>query len=374
MKALALGGLLMVSLPAQAQVPCEPYFPLKQDWRGGDGIFSVPLLSGKTLWLFGDSFVLNPYPKEAGPDRSKASLVANSLGVSVCGPEGFEVDYFFRQTEQILQGQRVNAPAAFFVHPGMPQNQKYWPIHGFEHGGKLYLLLEVIETTPGPENGFNFAITGVTVAEIVNYSDHPLRWQIRYRPLSQSRNTLPGIAVVKAEGYLYLLSVREDASKKHPLLLHRVALADLGQDPWPLNYLGEDQQWKPGLDGPDAQILVPEAATEASLHWDAHSQMWIMVHTHPTFFSREVVIRKSPSLTGPWNTAVRQLPLYNEMEPADPAYDPNTFCYAAKAHPAFSQSGELWLSYACNSLDFNTLLRRNDLYRPVMKRLQRPSD
>ncbi len=374
---LLAASLVALNLPALAEVPCMPFFPLKQNWRGGDGIFSVPLLSGKTVWLFGDSFVLDFENKEAGPNRTKATMVANSLGISECGPEGFEVDYFFRQSAAQI-GRRVeHLPAAFFLPPPQASHKhKYWPIHGFEQGGKLYFLLEEVETTSGPENGFNFAIKGVTVAEIANYSDHPLRWQISYRPLSQSATTIPGIAVVKSGDSLYLLSFREDQSKKHPLILNRVALRDLGQSPWPLHYFSQDQRWKPGLDGPDAQVLVPEGATEASLHFDKNSQRWVMVHTHPVFFSREVVIRTAPQLTGPWTAQVKQIPLYSEMKPESPDYDKNTFCYAAKAHPAFSEAGkrgkELWLGYACNSLNFETLLRRNDLYRPVFKRLAMP--
>lgn len=359
--------------PALANVPCKPNFPFQQNWRGGDGIFSVPLLSGKTVWLFGDSFVLDFENKEAGPNRTKATMVANSLAISSCGPEGFELDYFFRQTTEQVGKRIEHQPAAFFLPaPLAAHKRKYWPIHGIEERGKLYLLLEEVETTAGPENGFNFAIKGVTVAEIVNYSDHPLKWQINYRPLSQSSTTIPGIALVKSGDFLYLLAVREDASKKHPLLLNRVALADLNQTPWPLSYLSQDQRWKPGLDGPDAQILVPEGATEASLHFDSHHQKWVMVHTHPAFFSREVIIRTAPQLTGPWTTQVKTIPFYTEMMPESPGYDKDSFCYAAKAHPTFSRGNVLGVSYACNSLNFETLLRRNDLYRPVFKELSLP--
>ncbi|MGE3725492.1 MAG: DUF4185 domain-containing protein [Candidatus Sericytochromatia bacterium] len=372
--ALSLAGSLTAwPPPARANVPCKPDFPFQQNWRGGDGIFSVPLLSGKTVWLFGDSFVVDIENKEAGPKRTQATMVANSLGISSCGPEGFKLDYFFRQTTQQVGNRIEQQPAAFFLPPPLASHKrKYWPVHGIEERAKLYLLLEEVETTAGPENGFNFAIKGVTVAEIANYSDYPLKWQINYRPLSQSSTTIPGIALVKSGAFLYLLAVREDAIKKHPLLLNRVALSDLGQSPWPLHYFSQDQRWKPGLDGPDAQILVPEGATEASLHFDPHSQKWVMVHTHSAFFSREVVIRTAPMLTGPWTGQVKHIPFYTEMMPETPGYDKDTFCYAAKAHPAFSRGNELGVSYACNSLNFETLLRRNDLYRPVFKELTLP--
>lgn len=349
---------------APTQPQCQPDFPFKAGWLGGDGIFSVPLSSGKTLWLFGDSFVAVQGPTAT---RQQASLVANSIALSHCGQKGFDLDYFWRQ-----QGPHE---AAFFTPPP-PAEYKFWPIHGVEHGGKLYLALEQVKLTPGPENGFNFEIAGVTLAEIANPTAAPPQWQIRYRSLSQSKTTVPGIAMVKEGDFLYLLSVREDAGKKHPFLLHRLALADLDKDSWPLQYLSTDAQeslrWKPGLDGSDAQILATEGAMEASLHFDSQRQSWILVHTHPAFFSREIVIRQSKSLMGPWEQTVQRLPLYSEMLPQDPRYHKDTFCYAAKAHPAFSVGGELWVSYACNSLKFETLLGRSDLYRPVFKRISLP--
>jgi hypothetical protein len=44
--------------PNEAQAPsCDPVFPYKEGWLGGDAAFSILLPDGRSLWLFGDSFV-----------------------------------------------------------------------------------------------------------------------------------------------------------------------------------------------------------------------------------------------------------------------------------------------------------------------------
>lgn len=333
---------------------CVPRFPFKDGWLGGDGAYSVPL-GGQTLWLFGDTFV-GPNPTRAG-----AGMVGNSIGLSRCGPQGFEIDYFFGAPQ-------TGKPGPFF--PDSPH--KFWPIHGFVHQDKLYVALEEIASAPGdPDNSFNFAVVGVTLAEIGRYSEPPARWQIRYLPLARSREAIPGVAIVKQDAYAYLLTVREDAAKKHPVLLTRLALNRLADPARALEYLGRGG-WKPGLSGPDAVSLVDSAATEISLHYEAGRKQWVMVHTEPAFWSKGIVIRRAPAIEGPWDRAVTTEPLYQEMNPADPLFDKETFCYAAKAHPQFSTAAALTVTYACNSLNFAKLIQQPGLYYPVVRQVPWP--
>ncbi|PKL77446.1 MAG: hypothetical protein CVV27_05450 [Candidatus Melainabacteria bacterium HGW-Melainabacteria-1] len=350
-KSAPLPNVLSVNTPSAL---CQPQFPFLQNWLGGDGIYSVALPDGRSLWLFGDTF-MGP-----GPDRAGALMVANTIGISRCGPQGFKIDYH--------AGRSAKGEAAAFFAQGP---HKLWPIHGFEYQGKLYIGLEQVAVTAGPENGFNFEIVGVYLAEISDYQLAPAQWQIRYLELSDSRSVIPGLAMVKQGDYVYLLSVREDANKRHPLLLHRLSLKQLESPIGQLEYLDQHRSWRRGLEGEDALILVPQAATEVSLHFDPNRQTWIMVHTQPEFMGKNVIIRQAPALEGPWDQQITSLPLYTEMMSESTGYDKNTFCYAAKAHPQFSPP--IMLTYACNSLDFATLFRRLELYRPVVQTLPLPA-
>src|SRR5688572_22589904 len=58
-------GLCVAPLHVRSQSPnlatltsaCMPSFPYKDGWLGGDAGYSIALAPGKSLWLFGDSFV-----------------------------------------------------------------------------------------------------------------------------------------------------------------------------------------------------------------------------------------------------------------------------------------------------------------------------
>jgi len=346
----------------QSDRKCRPEFPLKEGWLGGDGIFSVPLNSGKTIWLFGDSFVSSQANSRTEPlNRLGAEMVANTLALSKCGPQGFELNYYWHKNSSPPQ-------KPFFQGEGF----KYWPIHGFEYAGKLYLALERIQTTDAVENGFNFEITGVDLAVVSNPESPPPEWQITIKNLSENREIIPGIAMVREKGYLYLLSFQETPQKNHPFLLNRIPISSLQQTPLPLEYLSQSKIWKQGLTGPDAQVLIPNGATEASLFYDPETKMWMIVHTSPEFLHSEIVIYQARELIGPWINKQVFTNFYPEMDKTQPLYDTESFCYAAKAHPQFSnfKAHELLIGYACNSFHFNKLLQSTQLYRPQVKNIK----
>ena len=69
---------------AGAQAACLPSFPYKDGWLGGDAAYSVRLGDGRSLWLFGDTFVGKP----GASDRKGAAMIANSVALSTCGVSG----------------------------------------------------------------------------------------------------------------------------------------------------------------------------------------------------------------------------------------------------------------------------------------------
>src|ERR1700756_4952151 len=79
--------------PAKDATPL-PMFPYAEGWLGADDAYSVPLADGKSIWLFGDTFVGDPTTKL----RSKSkTMVRNSVGISTCVPgKGCSMQYFWR--------------------------------------------------------------------------------------------------------------------------------------------------------------------------------------------------------------------------------------------------------------------------------------
>ena len=62
---IALGVAVFCLLGASARSQALPSFPYENGWLGADAAYSIPLGSGKSLWLFGDTFVGGPRGKNA---------------------------------------------------------------------------------------------------------------------------------------------------------------------------------------------------------------------------------------------------------------------------------------------------------------------
>ncbi len=82
-----------------------PVFPYSQGWLGADDAYSIPLAPGKSLWLFGDTFVGGPNTKL----RTQAkTMVHNSIGISTCERgKNCKIRYYWRNPEAAM-------PRSFF--------------------------------------------------------------------------------------------------------------------------------------------------------------------------------------------------------------------------------------------------------------------
>jgi hypothetical protein len=329
---------------------CIPSFPYDDGWLGGDAAYSIRLSDTKSVWLFGDSFVGDPGRK----------MVSNTIAISSCANGSWSIRYYWRN-----RGAKVLQP--FFA--SLLQQFHYWPLDGFYVNGTLYVALARIVDQPkgGP---FGFEMFGVTLAKITNPLDDPTRWTVNYLDLSDSRVAFPGVTTIVSGDYVYLYAVLEDSqNKSHPIILARIAIAQLDRPGDSIRYLTNDGAWKAGSDLKNARIIIDRGATEMSVRYHASIDKWIAVQNGPQPFSREIVVREAPSLEGPWSVP-KAIYSFPEMMPGDPRYDKDTFCYAAKEHAEFtSATGSTVVTYACNSPQLGKQIENMSIYRPeVVKR------
>src|SRR5690606_11911686 len=90
-------------------------------WTGGDGTLSVALPDGRTLWLFGDSFLGTVSADRSRP--SDAPFIRNSMIVQ----NGVALETLYQNAG--------GTPVAFF-NPDAADHW-YWPGHGVVEGGTL---------------------------------------------------------------------------------------------------------------------------------------------------------------------------------------------------------------------------------------------
>ena len=371
----ALLALACASPPGTGEAPCLPHFPYEDGWLGGDAAYSIPLPSGESLWLFGDTFVGRP----GQPDRVGSTLVHNSIGISRCRDGRFEIDYI------LGRGPTGEARAFLYAPDDGDDTRWWWLFDGFWHEGDLYIgLLEVERSPPQGPLALPFRFVGMQLARVHEPRGAPSRWRVSLLPLHDDPRVVPGSALVVDGEWLHLFAFVQGDPRRSPRVLARLPLAALTREvpnlPGALQYLARDGRWRPGLDPDDARILMDDHATEMSVVWHPELPAWVATYSHPLAhapgaaagFARSVLARSAPALEGPWSepVALFEVP---ELDPAWPHHDPDTACYAAKEHEQLGTPDALTLTYVCNLFAapgedpgpvLLRLLRNMRLYRP----------
>ncbi|MEZ5987650.1 MAG: DUF4185 domain-containing protein [Planctomycetota bacterium] len=337
---------------ARAWTEAEGLFHRDPRWLGGDGALTIPLGGGRTLWLFGDSFVATGDP----PDRRRSVIVRNSVAVQ----RGMDP-----RTAAMAFCWRVGPdgrPTSFFAdHEG----RWWWPGHGVRlDGGPLVVFLLDVRSTPG--EGLGFAGDGYAVAIVDDPDAPPSQWRPRVVPASRPAfDVLPATAVVRDGDHVVAVAIRQHGAHAGALVRWPVAELARGETAGAEWWTGTARGWVPerslGRAGPAP--VMDDAGSECSLHRDPVTGDWLHVATRG-FGATTIVLRRAPALTGPWSEAVE---VYRPPE----SDGPRPFVYAAKAHPELRgpDPGDLVLTYATNSFEFGDLFTEAGQERLAWPRL-----
>jgi hypothetical protein len=346
-------------------------FPDENQWLGADDAYSIPLGRGRSLWLFGDTFIGE---KPDSVRTAKSGFLRNSVGITTCSDKKCSIEYFWAH----MKGAK---PDSFFAAPGADW---YWPLDGFIYNGTLYVAL--MQMHADGTGAMGFAFSGTQMAVIQNYTQPPGEWKIEYQPLNTGPNAVPGVSIVVKHGpngnpnpadpsgasYVYFFTLVQGAAPAtQHLALLRIALAKLGDAARPAGsaweYLKADESWgawpktDTALPADHAVVLTP-GASEMSVRYHAATKEWIAVY--PDAGLKKADYALSDSMMHGWQTA-KTLVAYPEMEPENANYTTNVFCYAAKEHVELEGEGQLVFTYACNSYKEEELFDKPKLYRPM---------
>ncbi len=328
----------------------EALFRGEPRWLGADAALSVPLGPGRTLWLFGDTFVAT----SEALLRSQSRMVRNTVAIQR-GDDPRTASMGFHWGTGADGG-----PASFFPERG---ERWFWPGHGIRMPrGPLVLFLYGLVATPG--QGLGFASAGYALAIIDEPDLPPERWRPRIvegPPLAF--DAMPASAVVRQGAHVVAVAIRMQGTHAGALVRYlaaSLAKGDLTGAEW---WGGEARGWVPtaalGAQGP--AFVMDDAGSECSVHWDERTRCFLHVASYG-FGATTIGLRRAPALTGPWSAPVT---VYRPPE----SDRPRPFVYAAKAHPELTgpRKGDLLVTYATNSFEFGDLFTeegRRDLYWP----------
>jgi hypothetical protein len=331
-----------VSATATRRTALDALFHQEPRWLGGDAAYSIDLGDDHSVWLFGDSFIAT----SAAHKRSESKFVRNSIAL-MTGRDLATATMQFAWNE-------AAQPSSYFPEAG---DHWFWPGGGVRvPNGPLLVFTN--EVRPTPNEGLGFAGAGFTAVRIVDPSGAQSSWQLEPTDVHAPPFSTEGVACATIDDDHVIAVIATSSSHDSYLARWPLAAITAGE-------LGAAEWWKSGSWVAEAavgtpSVVIPDGATECSLHRDATTGRWIYIWSRG-FGGSTIAMRSAPAITGPYSAA-RDL-----LTPPESMLD-NPFVYAAKAHPQLrtSQTG-IALTFADNSFTFADLfdpVREPTLYWP----------
>ncbi len=299
--------------------------------RGRDGGFSA-LIDGRSVWLFGDTFL-------DMPDMNSRTLISNTWSWS----EDLEAeDGISSFTEQ---EDAVGAPTEFF-----PQTEEEWAFNQTHLGedcqiepcgarwalwpGPLVydperrrslVFYHKIYAEPG---AFNFYSVGHSIAVWGRIDDMPLRPVFQPEAayptlLFQNNEPAFGSAAVAVDDMLYVFGC-ENVGWVKPIKVARVPLADvLDRSAW--RFFAGDDRWVSDVNQARTVFHGNDMMTVSYLPF---RDVYLSTYSQP--LDTQVMIRTAPRPEGPWSGPVVA---FRALAPSDP----ESWVYDALAHPEYER-------------------------------------
>jgi len=306
-------------------------------WIAADATYSISLPDGRTLWLFGDTFI-----GEVAADNSivdGSDFIRNSAVIQ----DGEELTTLFT-------GTRENPSA--FIPTGHPDSTWYWPEHGVVESDSLYLFAAKFRHKDNGGGGFDFEHAGNDIAVLT----YPGLEFVRTFPIdaSAASGILFGDRILEDTAYTYIYGRRAEVETNIPYpYVARSAPGEVHLQAW--EYF-DGTGWS--ADPPDAK-RINDFQVSQQYSVSMYRGKYILL-TQDIWLSPKIYSFTSESPTGPWSN--KRL-LYTTPETGG-----STFTYNAYVHPQFDRDGEMLMSYNVNG-DFWSIFSNVELYRPRFIRI-----
>lgn len=296
-------------------------------WTGGDGTRSIPLPDGRSLWLFGDTFLGRVRPDGSRPEESP--LIRNCLVV---------------QDGRMLTtryGGTTGSPEAFLV-PEEPDTW-YWPGDGTVHQGRLQVFFRRFrQVAPGM---WGWAWDGTVIATL----RLPHLTVARVTRRDDANGVAYGASLLETGPWIYIFGTEQLGAIKH---LHLARSAGGGLE-------GQWDYW-------DGHSWSPQATASRAILSGVSSQFGVVALKKGVAlvtvdgrqpFTGRIVAYWAEDPSGPWQgpVAIYQAPEANDQVAA----------YNPFVHPQFRSRDDHLISYNINHLhDPDRLYQDAALYRP----------
>jgi hypothetical protein len=296
-------------------------------WTGGDGTYSVPLPDGRTVWMFGDTFLGRVNPDRSRPESTP--LINNCFVVQ----KGDDLE--------TRHGGTPENPRALIVAEAA--REFYWPADGTVASGQLEIFLNRFQRTGTGPWDWQWIGTGIATFSL------PGLKRAGWQRLDSNNGVMYGAALHENGSTVFIYGIEDLRQNKY---VH-VARATTGHLTGRWEYF-TGSEWS--LDPAKSARILKGAANQFSVIKCGHRFLLITSDNREPF-NPAIVAYVAPTPTGPWMPGVQ---IHNPPEARG-----GVVAYNALAHPQFTRDDRLLLSYNLNHPDdFEALYRNADLYRP----------
>ena len=298
-------------------------------WTGGDQAVSYKLPDGRSLWLFGDSFLDTVYTNRTRP---LVPFVHNTM-VTMDSAGGNFKTYF---------GGTAEDPLPYFQANGQ---QYYWPVFAFMNETKtqVYVFLDKIKPTTG--GTFGFEVTGVDVA-LLNYPDLSLQRIAKF-----SRGNFinwAGAAHEDDDGYIYLYGTESTTYNKYIHVARTPKKNPLGKVTFfdGANWVADTTK----------SIRIQGSVSESYSVFKNQDKYYLL--SQGNLLSPDIYLWDGPTPTGPF--------IHKRFVCTTPTKIGNVkvWTYNATVHTELNQNNQLLVGYCTNAINANGLYSNADSYRP----------
>lgn len=320
-----------------AQDRFDRFNQVENGWCASDATISLLLPDGKTLWLFGDSFIGEKTGTfSINPSRSR--MINNS---AILEDESSLTAYY--------QGSLLS-PSSFIPADG---KAFFWPEHAVIENDTLKIFAVRVTYYNNNNPGFDFKVGTSYIA----YFKYPgLEYITTRKSPSLTDTTMRfGACIVKSGEYTYIFGVKDTTS---------------GGMTWPLAYLARvkqsiDESWEfySGSDSwsPDCREAKPigdRPMSESFYVYEKDGKFYLIMHE--IWLVGKLYILEADKITGPWNRASSggKENLFAIIKPY-----PKLFSYNLFAHPQFTNDGKILISFNVNTSDFLSIYNDTRNYR-----------
>ncbi len=307
----------------------------------GDGMYSVGLPDGRSIFLMGDSFIC----RVTGVSRpTSAHMYRNTYIV---------FDPKTRKAVPICDynGKGTNSSAA--VPPGHYYEDKwYWPGHGFVAGDKLYVFQSLMYMAGEGMWGFAYENSNLLQYSLPDFKlekDSPILFR-------SDKEIHYGAACFNDGDYIYIyaqVDVTNDLAAKTDVYCARTTVGGLYGvwDYWDGKDWVKDSSAAVGLSG------LSSVSVSSQFNVFKLGNKYVLLTESKKLWEGEIYTFTSSSPQGPWGhkRTIYTVPAFT---------DPNLMSYNAMAHPQFEKDGMILVSYCMNTSDGDQQARDVTTYRP----------